>query len=179
MKITFVTSNVHKAREAADIFSGIAEVEHVELECPEVRNESVAEVAKGKAAYAYSILGRPVITDDTGLFVSALNGFPGSCAAYVQKTIGNEGILHLLSDKTDRSAWFETGIAYADAEGISVFVGRIDGTIVSPRGSQGFGYDPIFSVAGKTLAEMNAEEKNAISHRSRGLLALREWLISR
>jgi XTP/dITP diphosphohydrolase len=179
MKITFVTSNVHKAREAAGIFSGLAEVEHVSLECPEIRSESVAEVAKGKAAFAYAALGRPVITDDTGFFVNALNGFPGSCAAYVQKTIGNQGILHLLSDKTDLTAWFETGIAYADESGVSVFVGRIDGTIVSPRGSEGFGYDPIFSVNGKTLAEMSAEEKNGISHRSRGLLALREWLINR
>jgi XTP/dITP diphosphohydrolase len=180
VKITFATSNLHKAREAAGILSGIAEVEHVELECPEVRNDSVAEVAKGKATYAYEKLGRPVITDDTGFFVSALNGFPGSCAAFVQKTIGNEGILCLLSDKTDRSAWFETGIAYADEDGVSVFVGRIDGTVVlSPRGVCGFGYDPIFSVDGKTLAEMSEVEKNAISHRSRGFLALRDWLIAR
>ncbi|PWR71936.1 RdgB/HAM1 family non-canonical purine NTP pyrophosphatase [Methanospirillum lacunae] len=179
MKITFVTSNLHKAREAAGILNGIAEVEHVELECPEIRNDSVAEVAKGKAAYAYEKLGRPVITDDTGFFVSALNGFPGSCAAFVQKTIGNEGILCLLSDKTDKSAWFETGIAYADEDGVSVFVGRIDGTVVSPKGVHGFGYDPIFSVGGKTLAEMSEEEKNAISHRSRGFLALRNWLVTR
>ncbi|MDD1730435.1 MAG: RdgB/HAM1 family non-canonical purine NTP pyrophosphatase [Methanospirillum sp.] len=179
MKITFVTSNHHKAYEAAGILEGLAEVEHVPLECPEIRHESVAEVAKGKAAFAYAALGRPVITDDTGFFVTALNGFPGSCAAYVQKTIGNSGILQLLSDKPDRSAWFETGIAYADADGVSVFVGRIEGTVVSPKGTMGFGYDPIFAVEGKTLAEMSAEEKNAVSHRGRGLRALREWILQR
>lgn len=176
MKITFVTSNEHKAREAAGILAGLADVEHVALECPEVRDESVAVVARGKAAHAYARLGRPVICDDTGFFVSALNGFPGSCAAYVQKTIGNEGILTLLSGAKDRSAWFETGIAYADADGIRVFVGRIDGTVVNPKGEKGFGYDPIFSVGDKTLAEMSDDEKNQVSHRSRGLRALREWL---
>lgn len=176
MRITFVTSNEHKAREAAGILSGLAEVEHVALECPEIRDESVSVVAQGKAAYAYATLKRPVICDDTGFFVSALNGFPGSCAAYVQKTVGNLGILRLLEGKTDRSAWFETGIAYADASGIVVFAGRIDGSVVDPKGEGGFGYDPIFAVDGRTLAEMSADEKNRVSHRSRGLHALREWL---
>jgi XTP/dITP diphosphohydrolase len=177
MKVTFVTSNEHKAKEAAGILKGLVDVEHVSLECPEVRDESVAVVARGKAEYAYATLGRPVICDDTGFFVSALNGFPGSCAAYVQKTIGNDGILKLLSESSDRSAWFETGIAYADAFGIQVFLGRIDGTVVEPRGGGGFGYDPIFAINGKTLAEMSAEEKNRVSHRSIGFHALREWFI--
>ncbi len=177
MKITFVTSNKHKASEAAGILRGLAEVEHISLECPEIRDESVASVARGKAAFAYATLGRPVITDDTGFFVHALNGFPGSCAAYVQKTIGNAGILTLLADSDDRSAWFETGIAYADSHGVQVFVGRIDGIVVEPRGVGGFGYDPIFEIEGKTLAEMDPDEKNLVSHRSRGLLALREWLL--
>jgi XTP/dITP diphosphohydrolase len=176
VRVTFVTSNVHKAREAAGILSGLADVTHIDLECPEIRNESVAVVAQGKAEYAYATLKCPVICDDTGFFVSALNGFPGSCAAYVQKTIGNQGILRLLEGKADRSAWFETGIAYADSEGVRVFVGRIDGIIVDPKGAGGFGYDPIFAVDGRTLAEMSAEEKNRVSHRSRGLLALRTWL---
>ena len=177
MKITFVTSNEHKVKEAAGIMNGLADVEHISLECPEIRDESVAVVARGKAEYAYRTLGCPVICDDTGFFVSALNGFPGSCAAYVQKTIGNDGILKLLSDKTDRSAWFETGIAYADSGGVQVFVGRIDGMIVEPKGTGGFGYDPIFAVKGKTMAEMTADEKNRVSHRSIGLHALREWFI--
>lgn len=176
MRITFVTSNQHKAREAAGILSGLAEVEHISLECPEVRDESVAVVAKGKAEYAWERLARPVICDDTGFFVSGLNGFPGSCAAYVQKTIGNQGILTLLSGCRDHRAWFETAIAYADEGGVQVFTGRIDGFVVEPRGGGGFGYDPIFAVGDTTLAEMNEEEKNRISHRSIGLRALRDWL---
>jgi len=179
VNITFVTSNEHKAREAAGILEGIADVEHIGLECPEIRDESVANVARGKASYAYATLGRPVICDDTGFFVSGLNGFPGSCAAYVQKTIGNMGILRLLEGNPDRRAWFETAIAYADEEGVRVFVGRVDGIVVDPRGTGGFGYDPIFAVDGKTLAEMSPDEKNRLSHRYRGLSAFRDWFAER
>ena len=176
MRITFVTSNEHKAREAAGILAGLAEIEHVPLEIPELRYESVAEIAAGKAAYAYSVLQRPVITDDTGLFIHALNGFPGTCAAYVQKTIGNTGILALMAGYANRSATFETGIAYHDGDCQRSFTGSIQGTIVLPRGCNGFGYDPIFETGGKTLAEMNMEEKNRCSHRAIGLHALRGWL---
>jgi len=176
VRITFVTSNEHKAREAAGILAGLAEIEHIPLEIPELRYESVAEIAAEKAAYAYSVLQRPVITDDTGLFVHALNGFPGTCAAYVQKTIGNNGILTLMAGYANRSATFETGIAYHDGSCQKSFTGAIKGTIVLPRGCSGFGYDPLFEVDGKTLAEMTGEEKNRISHRAIGLHALRRWL---
>ncbi len=179
LKITFVTGNKHKAFEAAGILNGLATVEHISMECPEIRSLSVEEVAKGKALYAFSMLKRPVIADDTGFFIPTLNCFPGACAAFVQDTIGNEGILCLMANKTDRSAYFETGIAYADESGVYVFSGRINGSIVNPKGNNGFGYDPIFSVNGKTLAEMNAEEKNAISHRSIAIRAFRAWLVDK
>ncbi|KAF5091809.1 RdgB/HAM1 family non-canonical purine NTP pyrophosphatase [Methanospirillum sp. J.3.6.1-F.2.7.3] len=176
MRITFVTSNEHKAREAAGILAGLAEIEHVSMDIPELRYDSIAEIAAGKAAYAFSVLKRPVITDDTGLFIPALNGFPGTCAAYVQKTIGNAGILTLMAGFANRSATFETGIAYYDGVRQKVCTGTIDGKIVVPRGCSGFGYDPVFEVDGVTLAEMTEEEKNRISHRAIGLHALRDWL---
>jgi XTP/dITP diphosphohydrolase len=178
MKITFVTSNEYKASEAAAILQDICIVEHVTMEIPELRSESISEIAANKAAYAYSVLNRPVITDDTGFFVKSLKGFPGPCAAYVHKTIGNNGILNLLAGYSGRQAWFETGIAYHSSEVQKVFTGRIDGKVVLPRGINGFGYDPIFEVNGKTLAEMNPDEKNMISHRALGLRQLRDWLIS-
>lgn len=176
MRIAFVTSNEHKAREASDILEGLAEIEHVPLELPELRSESVTGIAAGKAAYAFSILKRPVISDDTGFFIPALQGFPGTCAAYVQNTIGNSGILTLLAGYANRSAWFETGIAYHDDACKEVFSGKIYGKIVLPRGCGGFGYDPIFEVGGKTLAEMSETEKNQISHRAIGLRAFADWL---
>lgn len=136
----------------------------------------MGEIAREKARYAYERLCRPLIVDDTGFCIAALSGFPGPYAAYVLDTIGLAGILRLMEGKQDRSACFETAIAFADADGIEVFRGRIDGRIVEPRGDGGFGYDPIFEVGDRTLAEMPLAEKSAISHRGRALAAFREWL---
>ncbi|HDQ07457.1 MAG TPA: RdgB/HAM1 family non-canonical purine NTP pyrophosphatase [Methanoculleus sp.] len=179
MKITVVTSNEHKAHEVARFFSGIAEVRHVPLEIPEFRDNDVGVIARAKAEFAWQALQEPVMVDDTGFFIHALKGFPGPYAAYVLDTIGMEGILRLLEGVEDRSAYFETAIGYADAAGtVRIFRGRVDGTVVGPRGTGGFGYDPIFEVEGRTLAERTADEKGAISHRGRALARLREYLAS-
>lgn len=179
MKITVVTNNPHKAREIGLFFGGVAEVTHVALECPEVRDNSVKTIAEKKAEYAYQILKRPLICDDTGFYIHALRGFPGPYAAFVQETIGNEGILRLMEGVSDRKAFFETAIAYANGDDIRVFSGRIQGRVVAPRGTGGFGYDPIFEWRGRTLAEMSPEEKNRVSHRARALRRLRDFLIAR
>ena len=116
--------------------------------------------------------------DDTGLFIDALSGFPGPYAAYVQDTVGNTGVLRLMEGKEERDAHFTTAVAYADAAGIQVFSGRVDGVITTEeRGNEGFGYDPIFAVGRKTLAEMTLAEKNSLSHRARALAAFRDWYV--
>ncbi|HZD44019.1 MAG TPA: RdgB/HAM1 family non-canonical purine NTP pyrophosphatase, partial [Methanomicrobiales archaeon] len=155
---------------------GILEVEHVPLACPEFRDDDVGEIARGKAEFAYAALKRPLIVDDTAFYVHALKGFPGPYAAYVLSTLGKEGILKLMEGVEDRSAHFETAIAFADADGVRIFRGTIEGEIVSPRGSGGFGYDPIFEWMGKTLAEIPLAEKSRISHRGRALAVFRDWL---
>ena len=176
MKLAVVTSNPNKAREVAAFFGGEPEVEHVNLECPEFRHPDVGEIARGKARFAFDRLGRPLIVDDTAFSVKALQGFPGPYAAYVLDTLGYQGILRLLEGVEGRGASFETAIAYADVKGIRIFRGMVEGVItLSPRGHEGFGYDPIFEVEGKTMAEMPIEEKNRISHRARALSAFGEW----
>ncbi|KLK88482.1 Non-canonical purine NTP pyrophosphatase [Methanoculleus sediminis] len=176
MKVAVVTSNANKAREVAAYFAGVLTVEHVPLACPEFRHADVGEIARGKAEFAYKTLSRPLIVDDTGLFVDALGGFPGPYAAYVHDTIGNAGVLKLMEGVEDRSARFETAIAFAREDGIRVFRGILPGTIVPPRGEEGFGYDPIFEHAGRTLAEIPLSEKSRISHRARALEAFRAWV---
>lgn len=174
-----VTSNAHKAAEVAAYFGGVLEVDHVTLDVPEHRSDDVGEIAKGKAEYAYRQLIRPLIVDDTAFCIDALHGFPGPYAAYVLNSIGNSGILKLMEGETTRSARFITGIAYADEEGIRVFTGTIEGKITTaPRGSQGFGYDPIFETSNKTLAEIPIEEKSRISHRAKALAAFHDWFMA-
>lgn len=178
MKLTIVTSNAHKAEEVAAFFAGVVEVTHVALDLPEHRSDDVGEIAKGKAQYAYEHLKTPVMVDDTGLFIDALNGFPGPYAAFVLNTIGNTGILKLMEGVPDRAARFTTAIGFADGTGARVFKGTVEGQIThAPRGSGGFGYDPIFAVGETTLAELPLEEKNRISHRARALAAFHDWFV--
>lgn len=177
--ITVVTGNKNKAAEVAAFFSGVDEVTHQNYVCVEPQMNTVEEIALSKAEQAYAALATPLIVDDTGLFISALSNFPGPYAAYVQDTLGNNGILRLMSGITAREAYFATAIAYADESGIRLFSGRVDGTIATTaRGTDGFGYDPIFCVEDRTLAEMSMDEKNQLSHRARALAAFRDWYSS-
>jgi XTP/dITP diphosphohydrolase len=178
LKISFVTGNAHKAVEVATFFGGAIEVTHVPLDIPELRSDDVETIAREKAQYAYTRLKTPLIVDDTGFIIDALNGFPGPYAAYVLTAIGNAGILKLMDAVPNRNARFTTAIAYADEQEIKVFSGTIDGRITTaPRGTAGFGYDPIFEVDGKTLAEIPLDEKSKISHRALALTAFRDWFI--
>jgi XTP/dITP diphosphohydrolase len=179
VKLAVVTGNPHKATEIASYLRGIIDVEHVPLDCPEYRHKDVREIARGKAHFAYQALGRPLIVDDTAFCIRALNGFPGPYAAYVLDTLGNEGILKLMKGVADRNARFLTAIAYVDEGGIQVFSGSVEGQIVSPRGSGGFGYDPIFEVGGRTFAEVPLEEKSRVSHRGRALSVFASWLLEK
>jgi len=173
-----VTSNTHKAREVAEFFGGFPEVTFVPLEIPELRSDDVGVISRQKAQYAYDHLLTPLIVDDTSFSIDALNGFPGPYAAYVLHSIGNPGILKLMKDVENRNAHFTTAIAFADERGIRHFSGTIHGRIIMvPRGRGGFGYDPIFDVDGRTLAELPLEEKNRISHRALALTAFRDWFM--
>ena len=178
MKLTVVTGNAHKAVEVAAFFGNEIEVVHVALDIPEYRSDDVTEIAREKARYAYAHLSTPLIVDDTAFCIDALNGFPGPYAAYVLAAIGNAGILKLMDGIPDRNAHFTTAIAYADKTGIRVFPGTLHGQIIPvPRGTGGFGYDPIFEVGGRTLAEYPLEEKSRTSHRALALAAFRDWFV--
>ena len=176
--ITVVTGNKNKAAEGAAFFTGITEVTHIAFDWIEPQADYVEDIARAKAEQAYAALGVPLIVDDTGLFIDALSGFPGPYSASVQDTVGNTGGLRLMGGKEERGAHFTTAVAYADAAGIQVFSGRVDGVITTEeRGNEGFGYDPIFAVGRKTLAEMTLAEKNSLSHRARALAAFRDWYV--
>ncbi|MEY7851287.1 XTP/dITP diphosphatase [Natrarchaeobius sp. A-rgal3] len=177
MLIRFVTGNEGKAREAQEYLEGITAVTQVEYDYTEIQSDSLEEIAARGAREAYESLGdtEPVLVGDAGLFVEALEGFPGPYSAYVEETVGVERLWRLVSDEENRRAQFRTVLAFADAERTETFEGSVAGTIVAPRGEGGFGYDPIFEYNGQTLAEMSTEEKNAISHRGRALSTFAEW----
>lgn len=140
----------------------------------EETGQTFAENALLKARVAAAASGKIGLGDDSGLVVPALGGAPGIYSARYAGEHGNDEknnamLLQNLSGKTDRRAFFECVLACALPNGENFTVsGRCEGIILeSPRGRNGFGYDPLFYVPGlgKTLAEMSGEEKNAISHR--------------
>ena len=106
-----------------------------------------------------------------------MGGFPGPYSAYVSKTLGNEGILKLLSGESCRTATFKSVVGYCEPGGEPLlFVGSVDGVITEEiRGEGGFGYDPIFAPGKRTFAEMLMEEKNEISHRRGAFGAFLDW----
>jgi XTP/dITP diphosphohydrolase len=176
--IYFVTSNKGKFAEAQGIFSDLMQKD---IGYTEIQTDTLEEVAAYGIKEVMERLRAPVMIEDAGLFVEALKGFPGVYSAYVQKTIGNQGILRLMQGAQNRKAFFKSVVAYAEPGMEPVmFQGEIHGRIgFEVKGTKGFGYDPIFYVNDTSLGEMEIEEKNTISHRAISMKALREWLVSR
>lgn len=134
-----------------------------------------------KARYVFEQYNIPCFADDSGLEVAALNGAPGVYSARYagpqRKDSDNvDLLLQNLSGKNDRKARFRTVIALIGIGTEPVFFeGRVDGVIINERrGANGFGYDPVFVPNGynQTFAEMQLEEKNRISHRSKAIKQL-------
>ena len=183
MEALFVTSNPNKAREAAEILG--VELRSIALDLPELQDLDVAQVAAVKAAAARETLGAPdspILVEDSGLVVEAWNGLPGALTKWFLASIGNEGILRMLQGEKDRSARAVCAVAIAFADGSTrVLLGEVGGLISpEPRGSGGFGWDPIFVPRGysETYAELGPR-KHEDSHRARALRAAREALRGR
>ena len=180
--ITFITGNEHKVKEAENIFKDYdIELEHIDLGYDELQG-TLEEVALSGAKYASRKLDKPVIVEDAGLFIRALNGFPGTYSHYVQDTLGNQGILKLMEDVSDRYAEFRSVIGYcAPNSEPKTFLGKVKGEIaVEERGDLGFAFDPLFYVPSedKTFGELTTEEKNQFSHRKNSLMKFIEWYSS-
>ncbi|HYV51529.1 MAG TPA: RdgB/HAM1 family non-canonical purine NTP pyrophosphatase [Dongiaceae bacterium] len=147
---------------------------------------TLEENARKKAWAAFRATGIPAVSDDTGLFVDALDGAPGvKSARYAgeeQDPVANcAKLLRALEGVpiADRGAEFRTVLALAGNGVDQVFMGACRGRIaLDGRGEEGFGYDPIFEIpeTGLTFAEMSANEKNQVSHRGRALVLLRQFL---
>ncbi len=172
MEIFFATSNEHKFAEAKEILDSVT-LKRLDFPYTEIRSESLEDIARDAANAAYKRTREPVFVEDSGLFIDALKGFPGTNSGWVFDKIGNAGILKLLEGEENRTAKFETRIAFARRkEDIRIFRGVCEGTITfTERGDGGFGYDPIFIPAGEdqTFAE-SKELKNKLSHRYKALL---------
>ena len=173
--ITFVTGNPKKLEEFQAIMKGL-DIVNKKLDLPELQGEA-ADIALQKVKDAAKIIDGPAIVEDVSLCFNALNGLPGP---YIKDFLGSlkcEGLYKILTAFEDKSAYAQCIFAYCAGPGeeAQIFVGKCEGTIVEPRGDNAFGWDPIFQPTGyeQTFAEIDAEEKNKISHRANALKVLR------
>jgi XTP/dITP diphosphohydrolase len=175
-KIYFITSNKGKFVEVHKKFLEIdVNVFQKKIVYPEIQANSLQEVAFFGVEYVLKKFKSPFILEDAGLFIDVFKGFPGVYSAYVFHTIGCDGVLKLMKNikVEDRSAVFKSVFAYGKS-GCKPhsFIGECKGVIsILKRGSNGFGYDPIFipQNSNKTFAEMSINEKNSYSHRGKSL----------
>lgn len=191
MKIIIATHNKHKLQEMSRILSpmGYEVVTDldlgIELSDVEENGETFLDNARIKAEAGCKESGLPCIADDSGLCVDALNGAPGVYSARYSGIHGdddgnNRKLLSELSGvpTEKRTAHFACAICVSFPDGSEVTAtGKCEGYIgYEKKGTNGFGYDPLFMVGDRSLAEMTAQEKDAISHRGNALKELQKIL---
>src|SRR3989344_4409602 len=171
MEINFATHNENKVREFREILEPSVKVNHIEMSYPEMRSDEPEEIARMSAEMLANKLKKTVVVEDSGLFIEALNEFPGTCSAYIHKRIGLEGIIKLMKGIKNRNCTYKSAVAYCEPNKKPIsFLGEEKGTIAkNVRGNFGFGYDPIFIPEGskKTYGEMeNVEEVKKFRRRA-------------
>ena len=176
----FASSNINKYNEINHLVSArknSIKVIFKKMELKEIQSDSLLEVAENKVLQAFKINQKEIFVEDDGLFIEALNDFPGVYSSYVNKTIGNVGILDLLCNKVNRNANFKSIIAFHDGNKIESFTGEIKGKISFDLTNGGWGFDPIFVPPNSdlTFGQMDLKTKNQISHRKVAVDKFLKW----
>jgi len=190
MEIVFATHNVHKTEEVRAILGPEYRIQNLhELGCPDIPEtaDTLTGNALQKAQYVVDHYHRNCFADDTGLEIEALDNRPGVYSARYagERCSYQDNVLKVLGEMrgmTNRKACFKTVIALILNGKHYFFEGRVDGIILpEQRGTDGFGYDPVFLPDGhsQTFAEMDAATKNSISHRGRAIRQLQNFLFNR
>ena len=171
----FVTGNQNKLREFEEILE--IKLESIKIDLDELQAIEIEPVVEHKTLEAYSHVNKPVIVEDTGLFIEAWNGFPGALTKWMGESIGFKNMPEMLGK--NRKAYAKTIIGYYDGKELKTFEGKVSGEIAhTARGETNFGWDPIFVPGGhkKTFAEMTAKEKNKVSMRNQALEGLKKYI---
>jgi XTP/dITP diphosphohydrolase len=187
MQLCFATNNAHKLKEIKALLGDNFELKTLqEIGCNEELPETTDTIegnSHQKATYVWEHFQINCFADDSGLEIEALNGAPGVHSAYYSGERNHarniECVLSELQNQSNRAARFKTVITLAIDGQVQQFEGIAEGTIITqPRGTDGFGYDPIFVPTGhdRTFAEMTLEEKGTLSHRAKAFAKLVNYL---
>lgn len=176
-KITFITSNRHKAEQLGRHL--YYPMDHLKLDLLEIQSLDLIEIVTHKVKEAYKQVKSPVLVEDTSLVFTVLKRLPGPLIKWFLAELGNEGLCKLLNGYADRSALAEVIFGYYDGKSVQTFKGEMLGTIsLQPKGEKGFGWDSIFTPEGwnKTWGEMTIEEQQETSMRRIALKKLEAFL---
>jgi inosine triphosphate pyrophosphatase len=177
-KVTFITGNMKKLEELKYILGDSIKLDNKKIDLPELQGEP-EEVAILKAKEAARQINGPVLIEDVSLCFNAFKGLPGVYIKWFVDKLGNEDVSKLLDSFDDKSAYAQCIYAYCEGPSSTpiTFIGRVNGKIVRPRGTQGFGWDPIFQTDGydKTNAEMDTEKRLSINARYHALMIVKKF----
>lgn len=175
--ILFASSNKNKFEEAEKILAKFdLRLKFFRCNLQEIQAKSLEEVARNKVLQAFSTCSKPVIIEDDGLFIKSLNGFPGPYSSFVFDSIGNKGILKLLSN--ERIASFRSVIAYCEKNfKVDLFSASVLGKISRKEYGKKWGFDPIFIPYGENKTYSQLKNKNLISHRYLALQKFANWYL--
>jgi XTP/dITP diphosphohydrolase len=178
--VMFATSNTQKFKEVKMLFDNRnISLRHLQIDIVEIQSTSLEDIAIAALKSCFEIYNHNLIfVEDSGLFIRRLKNFPGPYSSYVYKTIGLKGILKLMKDVVDRTAYFQATIALKTEEEIKVFTGIVEGQISYSISDFGWGYDPIFipdNHGSLTYGELGLK-KRFISHRFLAAIKLIEFL---
>jgi XTP/dITP diphosphohydrolase len=168
-----VSGNRGKIAEARRVVG--PDLEAVELDLPEIQSLDLLEVLAAKGEEAWRRLGRPLVVEEAGLGLAALNGFPGPLVKWMLEAVGAEGLAKTAAALGNPNAKARCALLYRDAQRTLIAEGITEGTLVlPPRGPHGFGWDPVFLPEGesRTFGELSGPDKDAVSHRGRAWRAL-------
>ncbi len=183
MKITIVTGNLNKLRELSALAPNDLELTNQALELDEIQSLDLRKIVEDKLRRAYEQVGSAVIVEDVSAGLESLNGLPGPFIKFFEQQLGR-GALYKLSKQPDDRVTIRCIAGYFDGAKMVFAEGVVHGTITAPRGENGFGFDCVVVPDGqlsderRTVAEMTADEKNAISHRGQAFKSLFQQLDS-
>jgi len=176
MSLYFLTGNKGKLAGARIVFPYI---EAIDIDLPEIQSLDPHVIIKDKLRAGLEHHNGELVVEDTSVYIDSLNGLPGPLIKWFLEALDNKGLAELALKYNDHAATVKTIIGYANGSNSTVFFeGEQKGQIVTPRGNNGFGWNPIFQPTGnnKTFAEMDDNERSKFSMRTKAFLKLKEYL---
>ena len=177
LPFVLVTGNRNKLLEAERILG--FRPDNADIDLPEIQSLDLHQVVQAKADEAWQRLQRPLVVEETGLELAAMNGFPGPLVKWMLQAVGPQGIARAAHALEESRVTARCLLLYVDGSSRLTGEGATEGRLIlEPEGDQGFGWDPVFVADGETVsyAQLSGARKDQIGHRGRAWRDLQRQL---